>query len=433
MVPELVIILALVIANGVFSGAEIAVLSVRKTRLKQLLEGGSSSALALKALRDNPERFLASVQVGITVVGSTAAAFGGASLAARLTPVIAGIPAVRNNAAEISLALVIAIVSYFSIVLGELVPKSLALRTAERYALLIARPMTLVAFLARPAVWLLTQSSNLLLRPLGDRTTFTESRLSTDELQLLVEEAAKTGTLDAKSGEIASRALEFGALTAADVMIPRNRIDAIPVGATELQIRQALLEHGHARMPVYEGTLDRIVGYIAAKDVLAMAWERQLVVLQDLIRPAYFVPETTLATHVLKELQKRRLRMAIVVDEHGGIAGLIALEDLVEELVGELFEEDETPELLIQTSSDGSAVLKASTPIRDANRVLDLNLPEEGDWTTVGGLLTTVAGGIPSAGARVTTPDGSTFEIIDASPRRVRVVRLLPRAATPSE
>lgn len=433
MVSELLIIFALVLANGVFAGSEIAVISIRKTRLKQLVDAGSASALALQRLRDNPERFLASVQVGITVVGSTAAAFGGASLAGRLTPFIERIPPLRDSAAQISLAVVIAGVSYFSIVLGELVPKSLALRASERYAMLIARPMTLLSYIARPAVWFLTKSSNVILRPLGDSTNFSESRLSADELQLLVEEAAKTGALDAKSGEIASRALAFGELTAADVMIPRNKIDAIPSDATEARIRESLLEHGHSRMPVYEKTPDRIIGYVSARDVLAMVWERELVVLQDLLRPAYFVPETTLAVRVLRELQKRGLRMAIVVDEHGGVAGLIAMEDLVEELVGDLFEEDEAPEDVVQPGPDGATLLKASTPIRDANRVLGLNLPEDGDWTTVGGLVTAVAGGIPTAGARVTTPDGSTFEVVEATPRRVRQLRLLPTVSTPAK
>lgn len=432
MVAELLIILALVLANGVFSGAEIAVLSVRKTRLKQLLDEGSKKALALKRLRDNPERFLASVQVGITVVGSTAAAFGGASLANRLSPLIARVPALQDNAQQISLGLVIAGVSFLSIVVGELVPKSLALRAAEPYALLIARPMTFVSLLARPAVWLLTQTSNLLLRPLGDRTNFSESRLSADELQLLVEEAGKTGTLDPKSSEIASRALAFGELTAADVMIPRNKIDAIPANATEQTLRQLLLEHGHARMPVYEGTPDHIIGYISANDVLTMVWEKQLVVLHDLIRPAYFIPQTTLATRVLKELQKRHLRMAIVVDEHGGVAGLIALEDLFEELVGDLFDEDETPELLVQKQDDGSALVRGSTPIRDANRLLRIDLPEDGDWTTVGGLVTSLAGGIPSHGTKVTSPDGTVLEVVEATPRTVRAVRVLPRTNEPT-
>jgi len=429
MWTEIAIILALILANGVFAGAEIAIIALRKSRLNQLVEEGRAGARSVLVLREQPERFLATVQVGITVIGATAAVFSGASLAARLTPALQRIPWIGSAAEDVALAIVVAFVSYLSLVFGELVPKSVALRASETYSLLVARPLRALAWSARPLIWFLTKSSNAVLRPFGDSTSFTESRLSPDELQQLVEEAAKTGSLDAGTSEIASRAIEFGRLTAADVMIPRNRVAGIPRGATPEEVRRLLLEEGHSRMPVYQGTLDNVVGYITARDVLSVAWEGDLVVLEDILRPPLFLPTTTPAIRVLKELQRRRMRLAFIVDEHGGLAGLVTLEDLVEELVGELFSEDESPEEAVRREPDGSALVRGDLPIREANRLLDLDLPEGEGWSTVAGLAIALAAGIPPPGARLRSGDVS-LEVVEATPHAVRLVRVRRAAAS---
>jgi len=422
---EIAVILALVLANGVFAGAEIAIIALRKTRLAQLVDEGRASARAVKRLRDEPERFLATVQVGITIVGATAAAFGGAALARRLSPLLAG-GVVAPYADQIALAIVIALVSFLSLVLGELVPKSLALRASERYALVVARPLLGLSTIMRPIVWLLTQASNLVLRPFGDRTTFSESRLSAEEIEQLVDEAGKVGALDEPTAEITSRALAFRDLTAGDVMVPRSRIVALPRDAAPDELKRMLLEEGRSRMPVYDGTLDNIVGYVMAKDLAAMAWERQLIVLADLVRPVHFVPESAKAVHVLREMQRRRTQIAVVVDEHGGVAGLITLEDLVEELVGDIIGEREEPEALFQKEPGGTALVRGDAPIREVNRALDLDLPEGEGYTTIAGLCIAIAGAVPERGARLHAADGTEIEVVDASPRVVRLVRLKP-------
>jgi len=286
MGTELLVILALVIANGLFAGAEIAVLSVRKTRLHELTRRRDRRAMAVSALRDQPERFLGTVQIGITVVTSAAAAFGGASLARDLAPVLERL-GFGHYADEVAFGVVIAGVSFLSLVLGELVPKSLALRYSDGYAFLVGRPLLALARLARPVVWLLTGCSNLVLRLFGDRTTFTETRLSRDELQQLVEEAARVGSVDPHASEIASRALGFGEVAVAEIMVPRTRVVALRRGAPLAELRQVILEEGHSRMPVFDGTLDRVVGYVVARDVLALVWEGDLIVLEDLLRPLF--------------------------------------------------------------------------------------------------------------------------------------------------
>jgi magnesium and cobalt exporter, CNNM family len=409
--------------NGLFSGAEIAVVTLRKSRLAQLVEAGSGSARAVERLRGEPERFLATVQIGITVVGASAAAFGGATIATELSALLAPLPLLGPYAAELGLGAVVAAISALSIVLGELVPKSLALRAAERYALLAGRPLLALSAVARPVVWLLTSGSNLVLRPFGDRTTFAESRVSAEELEALVDEAGQVGALDKPTAEIASRALAFRDLTAGEVMVPRNRIVALDREATPDDIRRVLTEHGRARMPVYQGTLDGVVGYVVAKDMAAMAWERGLVVLQDLLRPAVFVPSTAPAVKVLRDMQRRRAPLAMVVDEHGGIAGLLTLEDLVEELVGELADEEELPEDLVVREAGGAALVSGHAPVRDVNRVLDLSLPEGEGYSTVAGLCIARIGAVPERGARIRVGD-TELEITDATPRQVRRLRI---------
>lgn len=430
---ELVIILALIGANAVFAAAEIAIVAVRRTRLAKLVEDGRRSARAVQRLRDQPERFLATVQVGITVVSATAAAFGGASLAVRLEPGVASIGPIAPWSGQIALGLVVALVSFLSIVLGELVPKSVAMRSPEPIALAAGRPLLALSGFARPFVWLLTGASNVILRPFGDRTNFTESRLSPEELEQLVEEAGKTGELDEATAEIATRALAFRDLHASDVMVPRNRIVALPVDASQDELRRVLLEEGRSRMPVYQDTLDGVVGYVVAKDFAAMAWEKELIVLADLLRPVLFVPETAPAVKVLREMQARRTQLAVAVDEHGGVAGLITLEDLVEELVGEVFSEWEQPEPLVRKEPSGAAVVRGDTPIRDVNRELSIDLPEGADYTTIAGLCIALAGAVPERGTRLDAGGGITLEIEDASPRLVRYVRIRVAPAQKSE
>lgn len=387
-------------------------------------------------LRNDPERFLATVQIGVTVVGATAAAIGGASIADRIEPWIEQVGVSPQHADDVAIALVVGAISYLTIVIGELVPKSLALHAAEPYALTIARPLLALSWAARPLVRLLTASSNLLLRPFGDRTTFTETRHSLEELQHLVEEAAKTGTVHPDAGEIASRALDLADLTAEDVMVPRQDVVMLPRHAPSDDVHRVLLEQTHSRIPVYEDRIDNVVGYISVKDVLTMAWEQKLFVLEDLLRPPFFVPDSKLAIDLMQEMRRRRVMMAFVVDEQGGMEGIVTMEDLIEELVGEIFSEHvkNVPEL-IRPQPDGTVLVSGAAPIREVNRGLDLDLPEEEGWNSVAGLCLALAGHIPHPGEKIVVPDTRvTLEIVDATPRRVRLVRLhRPPAPEPEE
>jgi putative hemolysin len=431
MVTELLILLALVLVNGLFSGAEIAVLTATKARVQQGVTAGSHRARAVRTLREQPERFLATVQIGITVVGAAAAAFGGASIARDLTPQLEGL--FGDSSHEVAMVIVVAAVSFLSLVLGELVPKSLALRYANGYAFLIGRPLLRLSRIMRPLVWILTTCSNLVLKLFGDKTSFTEARMSRDELRDLVQDAAKTGSVDARSSEIAARALELGDVMIAEVMVRRDLIVAIRNDASPEEVQRVLLEEGHSRMPIYDGDLDRVVGYVVARDVLALAWEQNLIALADITRPLVYVPLGARVGSVLREMQAKRIQIAIVVDEHGGTAGLVTIEDLVEELVGDIFGEHDLPDEVLRVEADGSVLVPGWVPTRRVNRTLHTALPIARESMTIAGLCMTLALAVPAPGSKLSAPDGTQLEVVDASPRRVRMVRVHRRETGASD
>lgn len=250
-------------------------------------------------------------------------------------------------------------------------------------------------------------------------------RLTPKELHELIREGTKIGSLDGRVGEIATRAIAFGELSAAHVMVPRSRVVGVSRRASPDELRRVILEEGHTRMPIYEGTIDKVIGYVTARDLIAVLWEKELIVLEDVIRPAYFVPKATRAIDLLAEMKKRRLQLAIVVDETETMCGIVTLEDLVEELVGDIFSEhDDVPPERIHPEPDGTWTILGEATVRDVNRDLEIALPEGETWSTVAGLCLELAGRIPCVGESFTTPDGSSIEITEATPRHIVSIRL---------
>ncbi len=416
------------------AGSEIALVSVRKTRIDQLVNEKRAGADAVKKLRKDPEHLLATVQIGVTVITEAAAAFSGSHLAKELEPYFAAIPMFAHSAEQISLGVVIVLLAFLTLWLGELVPKSLALRSAERYGLFVSRPLLGLSWLLKPAVWALTWASNVVLRVFGDKTTFAESRLSPGEIQQLVDEATEAGSVDPQAGEIASRAIDFADLTASQIMVPRHKIIGLPRNSTTDEIKQIVLEHGHTRMPVYEGMIDNVVGYVTIRDLMAIFAEQRLILLEDAIRPAFIVPETMRAVDLLSEMKKRKIQIAVVVDELGATSGIITTEDLVEELVGDIASEHDLDKPSpIQHEPGGAVIVRGEVPLRDVNRELDLDLPEGETWSTIAGLCLELAGRIPKVGETFTASDGSTLEIVAATPRHVKSVRIVPAKPAKSD
>lgn len=427
---ELLVIVGLVLLNGFFSGAEIALLSVRKTRLAELSRAGGASARAAQQLRSNPERLLATVQVGITVISATAAALGGSALGEPLVSWL-GEVGLATYAEALALALVVGGVSALSIVLGELVPKSLALRSSERFSLMVALPLTLVAVVARPVVWLLTAASNLVLWPFRDHTTFTETRLSAEELQHLVEEASSTGgSMHPGAGDIASRAIDLAGLRVSSILVPRSEMVTLSLDASTQEVRDLLKAEPHARYPVVGETGDDVKGYVLARELYEQLSEGKSVDLEAAIRPVRFMVESRRAVDALRDMQENRAPMAVVVDEHGNVAGLVAVADITQQLVGAVLSEHEVEEPRVLRESEHVFLAPGTTPIHELNRELDIDLQEGPGFTTVAGLVTHSAGRLVETGERVILPHDIVAEVVDANQRQVRVVRLfLPNDA----
>lgn len=420
------LVLGLIVFNGLFSATEIAVIALRKTRVSQLVEEKRRGARAAQLLREQTERFLATVQVGITAVGAAAAVYGEESIGERLAEILGTIPAVARWASPIAFAATVFTVTFLSVVIGELVPKSLALRAPEPVALALSPPLLWLSSLARPVVWLLTASSNLILRLFGDKTSFTEARLSPDELQELVEEAARSGELDDGTADIASRALDLRDLTAEDVMKPRTQVCALPVNATRSQVSDVLARELPDRLPLYEGTIDNLAGYVAVKELARQCLDGKTMSLKKLIRPVLFVPPALPAVKLLSRMQKERAPLAVVLDEAGGTKGLVDIEDLLEELVGEVNDDSMPPPAGTVVEPTGSLIVRADTPVRELNRDHGLDLPEGEEWSTLAGLCLELAGRIPEAGTLLKAEDGSVLEILEADPRVIRSVRVRP-------
>jgi len=431
LLQEVLIILALILLNGVFAGAEIALIALRRTRLRELASAGSRGARAALALKERPERLLATVQIGITAVGASAAAYGGSTIARDLTPALREL-GVGRYAEETAFGLVVVAITYLSVVVGELVPKSLALHAAEAYALAVSRPLVGLAAVMRPLVWLLTASANGILLLFRDRTTFVEARHSPEELQQYVEDAAADGSLDPRAGEIASRAFEFGELPVAAVMVPRRQIVAIDGSAPPEGIRDAIVASGFSRYPVHDGHLEGVQGYLVAREVLGVLAAGRPLDLAALTRPIHFVPDTTPASVALKELQRLRTPLALVVHEVGAVVGLVTIEDLVEELVGEILSEDDEPPPPIEPEPDGSYVVQGALALHEVNRSLNIELPDD-EADTIGGLCVARRGWMPRAGERFEFAGGVVLEVLEATPRRVISVRVrLPAPAAPA-
>jgi len=418
---ELLVILGLTLLNAFFAGAEIAILSVRKTRLHELAEEGHRAARLAMRLREDPERFLATVQVGITVVGASAGAFGGAVLEHPIAALLRGL-GLGHASEQVAFALVVAVISILSIVLGELVPKSLALGHSERVALWVSWPLFVLSRVAVPLIWALTAASNVILRPFRDETTFTEARLSPQELQQLVDEATAAGTVDRETGEIASRAIDLGNLKAFSVMVPRNEIAWLALDASRERVERVLRDEPHARYPVLDGA-QQPVGYVLTHELYAQLLAQRFDV-KALLREVPTFVETAPAVEILRALQKARSEIGLVVDESGAPTGLVSIETLAEELFGVIAAERETVTRSIAPAGDNAFEVRGNVHLHEVNRELGLELPIEPTATTLGGLVVAVHGTFPPVGASVVLPDGTRAEVLETTARRVLRVML---------
>lgn len=423
---EVVLIFFLILANGFFAAAEIAVIATRKTRIDSLVEKGIRSASVVARLKDDPDRFLATVQIGVTLVGTLASAIGGAAAIQFLKPLIESLPLplVSRWGESIAILLVVLPIAYLSLVFGELVPKSLALRFSERIAILVARPIDLLSRLTSYLVKILTASSNAVLWLFGGKDAGGASFISEEEVKSLIREGAAKGIFDETEKELIHSVFEFVDTPVKAVMVPRTEIHAVDIKMPPDEILKSFAESGFSRIPVYEGEMDRVIGILYNKDILRALQEKGEFRAPDLLHPPFFVPSTLPISQLLRELQRRRSAIAMVVNEFGEVEGLATLEDLLEEIVGEIRDESDREERgPVERLPDGSMVIQGSALLKDLKSDYGLPFEESADYLTLAGFVLAKLRRIPRGGERV-EHEGYRLTIVDMEGRRIVKIKL---------
>ena len=423
---EAILILILILANGFFAASEIAMIATRKSRIDALLERGVKAAAAVARLKNDPDRFLATVQIGVTVVSSLASAIGGAAAIGFLKPKIDSLPLplIPRWGEAIAILIVVLPISYLSLVLGELVPKSLALRFSEQIACLVARPIDFLSRISAFLVKALTASSNAVLWVFGSKENEGASFISVDEVKSLIREGAAKGIFNETEKELIHSVFEFADTAVKAVMVPRTEIHALEAHASLAEVAKSFIESGFSRIPVYEVELDRIIGILYNKDIFKALQDKSEFHMRDYLNPAFFVPSSLPISELLKQLQRRRLAIALVVNEFGEVEGLATLEDLLEEIVGEIRDEYDREERgPVERLPDGSMVIQGSALLKDLKSDYDLPFEESPDYHTLAGFVLDKLKRIPRGGERV-EHNGYRLTIVDMEGRRIVKIKL---------
>ena len=418
---EIVLLLALMSINALLAMARSALVNVRKARLRQLVEEGVGSARTAERLAEDATRLLATTQLGMMLTsffaGGVVAVISGPPLADALQPWLG------EASYPVAFVLVLFLAATVMLILAELVPETIGVQYSERLALWLAPPLAVISVIAMPVVRLMVWLSNVISRlfgaePRGDMPFVTE-----EEIKTLVDAGEEEGVIQEEEKDMIFSIFELEDTLAREVMVPRIDVVALDVRTPMLEALDRIMEAGHSRIPVYEETIDNVQGLLYAKDLLPYLREgRSDVPLRNILRQAYFIPETKKASDLLPDLQQRRVHMAVVVDEYGGVAGLVTIEDLLEEIVGEIQDEYDTEEPFVEFISDNEYVFDARVDLDDLNRLMDVALPTD-DSDTLGGFIYTELGKVPAVGDQVAFAD-MDFTVESVAGRRIKKVRV---------
>ena len=414
--------------NAFFVASEFALVSARRQRIQTLADEGRGGAAAVLRLLDNPTRFISAVQLGVTLASLALGWIGEPTLAQIFEPIaenIANTGTAGYIAHGVAIAVAFCIITFLHVVLGELVPKMFALERAEIFALIAARPLELFATIFWPVLWIFNLTGQSLARLIGLKTTLEHTSVYTEEeIRHLVRLSEQSGHVNIEERKLIDKVFEFSETTVKEAMVPRTAIIAIPETSTLEQVVDAFKDHGYSRLPVYRDSLDDMLGVIHSKDLLAFMLEKKEFSLASIIQKPTYVVDTAKLEDVLRQMQTEKFHFGFVVDEHGGVEGIITLEDLLEEIVGEISDEhDEEVNQQIDEQADGSYLLDGGLAVRDLNRRLSLNLPVSEGYTTVAGFLMSEAGQLLEKGERVPF-NGHVFEVEEVDKRRITKVRM---------
>lgn len=427
---EITFIFLLLFANGLFAMAEIAVVTSRKARLKNMADHGASGARLALSLANSPGKFLSTVQVGITFVGVLASALGGAKLSERLATVLAKVPALEHYAEAVALTIVVGAMTYLSVIIGELVPKRIALNNPERIASALARPMNGLAKLFSPLVNLLNVSSDFLMAALGIRKP-KESVVSEEEVRVLIDEGLSAGIFKKAEKDMVEGVFELDEQTAGDLMTPRARMIWLSLDDEDEENWRRIAGSGHSHFPVYQGTRDNVVGMVSVKSLWANLSLAGRVELRALVTPPNYVPTAMPPGKLIEAFKKTGKHIALVVDEFGGLQGIVTLNDVMMAIVGNLPEREQRHDPKAVLRQDGTWLVDAMLDIDETKTSLgiDEDLPGEDDnrYSTLGGFLLHQIGHLPREGEKFTW-DRFEFEVIDMDRQRIDKVLVTAKA-----
>ena len=417
---EILVILLLIFVNGFFSMSEMALVSSRKTRLEQRAESGDSGAGTALQMANTPNRFLSTVQVGVSLVGVLSGAIGGSTLAARIAPLIGKIVPLAPYRDSLAFALVVLLITYFSLVLGELIPKRLALSNPEQVASRVAHVMRTISVIASPVIRLLSSSTELGLRFLRFQPS-TEPPVTEEEIKILLDQGTQVGVFEEAEQDMVESVFRLGERRVDALMTPRTDIVWLDIEEPFEELRQIILASPHTRFPVARGNLDNVIGILNSKGLLVPLLSNQPIELPSLLHSPLFIPESTPALRVLEMFKSSGVPLALIIDEYGGVQGMVTHSDVLEAIVGEIATLGQPNESEAVRREDGSWLLGGMLPIDEFKDLLDLNtLPDEdrAGYQTLGGFMMSQLGSIPTPGDHFTW-DQWEFEVMDMDGRRV--------------
>ena len=411
---DILLILVVILINAVFVLSEMSVASSRKARLQQRINEGDRRAEKALKLIQNPNLFLSTVQIGITLVGVFVGAVGGAALSDPLTSLLAQVPALRDYADTLAIAIVVVVITFFSIVLGELVPKRIALHNPERIASVLAGPMIVVSRIFAPFVWALGRITDFILKVIGVKPG-SEPPVTEEEIHLLIDQGTQAGVFEEAEQDMVEGVFSLGDQRVYSLMTPRTDIIYLDISDSIDEVRRKIEESGFSRFPVRQGSLDVILGVVRARDMLVRALSGDPIKLKDLLKPAYFIPETMLASRALEIFKEKGTELLLVIDEFGGIQGLLTINDILEEIVGQI----ELEEPQATQRQDGSWLLDGMLEVDEFKDIFNLNaLPHEDEYETLSGFIMMSLGRVPQSADHFEW-QGLRFEVIDMDGRRV--------------
>jgi len=421
---EILLISIFILINGFFAASEIAVVTSRRSRIKQLMEEGSKNAIVLNKLRETPDRFLATIQIGVTLAGAIASAVGGAAAVKVIKPLLKDvpIPIISASSEVISIGIVVVIIAYFSLIFGELIPKSLALSNPEKLGMITAPIIDKFSKIATVFVRILTMSTNILLKPFGKKAFTQREYISEEEIKLLLEEGREQGVFESEEKKLIHSVFEFTDTFVKEVMIPSPQMVTVGINKSVDEIKSIISEEKFSRYPVIGKDINDIRGFLYAKDFFNILSSTGKVDIRKILKPPIYTPETMKISILLREMQKKRVHMAIAIDEYGAVSGLVTLEDLIEEIVGEIRDEYDTESPVIQLG-DGSMIIDASISIRDLGEDYSIDIPESPEYETLGGFIVTFLQKIPQTGDTVEIED-KRLKIIEMVGQRIAKVKL---------